>query len=257
MNDYDDAEVEGTDIDPRTRRALEEPLSVVALDGTPVESSDETVVLVVSGSGESYHVDAGVGRCECPDHQHRDAECKHIRRARIELGETTVDTHTLATVAVDTRLGATAPGPHVATSDGGLVGGDTNESDDDDDETRVATDGGRPDDVRKIDGFASNDPFYKCDRCGGIGDTVEMVDHHEDCPAVATDGGVVDTMADTEAGERVRVPVSGGVLVYESRALGKELVGFENVDDWDTLAGALAAKGHDRGAVFHLPELDE
>jgi hypothetical protein len=43
----------------------------------------------------------------------------------------------------------------------------------------------------------------------------------------------------------------------ESSALGKELVGFERVDDWDTLADALVAKGHDRGAVFHLPVLDE
>jgi hypothetical protein len=41
------------------------------------------------------------------------------------------------------------------------------------------------------------------------------------------------------------------------RALGKELVGFEGVGDWDTLADALAVKGHDRGAVYHLPELDE
>jgi hypothetical protein len=37
---------------------------------------------------------------------------------------------------------------------------------------------------------------------------------------------------------------------------GKELVGFEIVTDWDALADALAAKGHDWGVVFHLPELD-
>lgn len=48
-------------------------------------------------------------------------------------------------------------------------------------------------------------------------------------------------------GERVTVPVAGGVLVYEQRAVGKELVGFENVDDWDALADALAARGHDPG----------
>jgi hypothetical protein len=29
------------------------------------------------------------------------------------------------------------------------------------------------------------------------------------------------------------------------------------VPDWETLADALVAKGHRRGAVFHLPELDE
>jgi hypothetical protein len=79
---------------------------------------------------------------------------------------------------------------------------------------------------------------------------------------LATDGGAVagDTGSDHPADdtpERSRVPVAGGVLVYEQRAVGKELVGFENVDDWDALADALAAKGHDRGAVFHLLELDE
>jgi hypothetical protein len=45
--------------------------------------------------------------------------------------------------------------------------------------------------------------------------------------------------------------------VYETRALGKELVGFVEVDNWDRLADALVARGHDRGAVYHLPELDE
>jgi hypothetical protein len=72
---------------------------------------------------------------------------------------------------------------------------------------------------------------------------------------------VIDTTGDTDestgAGERVTVPVSGGVLVYETRAVGKKLVGFENVDNWDALADALAANGHSRGAMFDLPELDE
>jgi hypothetical protein len=62
---------------------------------------------------------------------------------------------------------------------------------------------------------------------------------------------------DTEPGTRTRVPVSGGTLVYEHRTLGKELIGFENVENWDALADALAAKGHNRGAVFHKPELDQ
>ncbi|AFH22009.1 hypothetical protein OSG_eHP14_00145 [environmental Halophage eHP-14] len=82
-------------------------------------------------------------------------------------------------------------------------------------------------------------------------------------PRVAvTDGGAVktdessDEGTDTAAGERQRVPVAGGVLVFESRALGKELVGFEAVEDWDDLADALGARGLDRGHIFHLPELD-
>jgi hypothetical protein len=70
---------------------------------------------------------------------------------------------------------------------------------------------------------------------------------------VATDGGVLTP----RAGERTRVPVAGGVLVYEQRELGRELVGFEEVEDWDSLRSALATRGHNVGAVHHKPVLDE
>lgn len=56
--------------------------------------------------------------------------------------------------------------------------------------------------------------------------------------------------------DRTRAPIAGGVLVYKHRAAGKELVGVEEVTDWDALADGLAARGHGRGAVYHLPELD-
>jgi hypothetical protein len=38
--------------------------------------------------------------------------------------------------------------------------------------------------------------------------------------------------------DRTRVPLAGGVFVYEERDLGRELVGVENVEDWDALATA-------------------
>jgi hypothetical protein len=60
----------------------------------------------------------------------------------------------------------------------------------------------------------------------------------------------------TQAGERTTVSVAGGVLVYEHRQLGKELVGFRAVEDWDAIANALRARGHGTGAIHHLPELD-
>lgn len=60
---------------------------------------------------------------------------------------------------------------------------------------------------------------------------------------------------DTEA--RTRVPVAGGTLVYEARALGKELVGFEDVTDHADLADALAARGLDRNHIYRLPKLDQ
>lgn len=60
------------------------------------------------------------------------------------------------------------------------------------------------------------------------------------------------------AAVRTRVPVDGGVLVYQDcrDRVGRELVGFEDVTDWDALQRALAARGHARGAIYHLPVLD-
>lgn len=135
MNAYDDDVDGSTELDSRTERALTEPLSAVSVDGTPLEG-DETIVSVVSHTGESYQVDVREGRCTCPDMRHREPEggCKHVRRARVALGRDTVDARTLRAVDVDDTLGASAPGPRVATSDGGVVGGDV---DDDSDEPTV------------------------------------------------------------------------------------------------------------------------
>jgi|APHM01.1.fsa_nt_gi hypothetical protein len=78
-------------------------------------------------------------------------------------------------------------------------------------------------------------------------------DHLEGEPEfLAPDGSVLDDDPD-----RTRVPPAGGVLVYEERDLGRELVGAENVENWDALADGLAARGHGRGAVYHLEELDD
>lgn len=73
------------------------------------------------------------------------------------------------------------------------------------------------------------------------------VEERTDCRATA---------ASPAPGERRTVPIAGGTLVYEGRALGKELVGFTDVTDWNALADGLAARGHGRGHVHHLPELD-
>ena len=67
---------------------------------------------------------------------------------------------------------------------------------------------------------------------------------------------VEGTDSETTAGDCQRVPVAGGVLVYESRDLGRELVGFKDVEDWDDIADALRARGHGTGAIFHKPEFD-
>ena len=148
MSDYETPRQEssGTDIEPRTRRALERAYTVTHTDGTPISAGESpTVVSVHSGnSGKERRVDVAEGRCTCPDHEHRAVECAHVRRARIALGRVPVDRDTLAACDVHSRFAEHAPGPVVATSDGGLVGG---ESDTDDD----STDSDESDDGRGLD----------------------------------------------------------------------------------------------------------
>lgn len=57
---------------------------------------------------------------------------------------------------------------------------------------------------------------------------------------------------------RTRVPVAGGVLVYENLVgeVGRELVGFEDVTDWSAVRSALQVRGHGVGAAHHLPILN-
>jgi hypothetical protein len=69
--------------------------------------------------------------------------------------------------------------------------------------------------------------------------------------------GVESTGIDrVESTDRTRVPVAGGVLVYEHRGTGRDLVAFEDVESWSDLRTALAARGHNAGAIHHLEELD-
>ena len=150
-------------IDRRTERALTEPLSVLTPDGTPVEDPDATIVAVVSHSGASYTVDVRAGRCECPDAEHRnpDGGCKHVRRARVALGREPVAARVLDTVDPDPQLGANAPGPAVATADGGIV---------DAGDDAVILDDGRDDDddAGRPDGCA----------CAGLGGELECFACH-------------------------------------------------------------------------------
>ena len=119
-NGHDD----GIDIENRTRRALEEPLSVLSVDGTPIDDADASIVSVVSHSGEQYTVDVREGRCSCPDAKHNlddDERCKHERRARAVLRREPVDARVLDVVDADPQLGQHAFTPTVASADGGIV----------------------------------------------------------------------------------------------------------------------------------------
>lgn len=41
---------------------------------------------VTKPDGTTYEVDLREGRCTCPDHQHRRAHCKHLRRVEFFVG---------------------------------------------------------------------------------------------------------------------------------------------------------------------------
>jgi len=65
----------------RALAAVEEPMVVEDL------APEMFRVITVS---DAYRVDLEMGRCTCPDHQYREARCKHLRRAAIETGDTPV-----------------------------------------------------------------------------------------------------------------------------------------------------------------------
>lgn len=73
------------DVEPRTRRALKEYMTVI--EEAPAMFSISTQ------SGSEYTVDLREPACTCPDFQHREevTECKHIRRVRMEVGQVDVE----------------------------------------------------------------------------------------------------------------------------------------------------------------------
>lgn len=71
------------DDDPaKTRRA--------AVESMVIHPSGDSLWDVYSGEHSHYEVFAYSGlthwQCTCPDHEHRQCECKHIRRVQMELG---------------------------------------------------------------------------------------------------------------------------------------------------------------------------
>lgn len=111
MSDYNTAEVEGTDLEPRTERALSEYMTVLSLGGD--------IYSVTTQSGAEYHVDVREGRCTCPDYKHRNVCCKHQRRVDFALGEVSIPA---GIDDVDEQLGEHVEDTTaVAATDGGEV----------------------------------------------------------------------------------------------------------------------------------------
>ena len=108
--------VEGTDVEPRTERAMTEYLTVL-YDVDRVRGADD-LYLVVSQSGSEYLVDSRQSRCTCPDHEYRDVRCKHLRRVAFATGEIPIPADV---DGVDPSIGEhTDARPVVAVADGGV-----------------------------------------------------------------------------------------------------------------------------------------
>ena len=75
-NESDDHE----SIDNRTERALTEYMTVL-------DEGGDIYTVVGENENGSYQVDTRKGRCTCPDHEHRNARCKHLRRVAFATGE--------------------------------------------------------------------------------------------------------------------------------------------------------------------------
>ena len=111
MSDYKTAGVEGTDLEPRTERALTEYMTVLSLGGD--------IYSVTTQSGAEYRVDTRERRCTCPDYKHRNVCCKHQRRVNFALGELPIPA---GIDDVDEQLGEHVEGATpVAATDGGEV----------------------------------------------------------------------------------------------------------------------------------------
>jgi hypothetical protein len=135
MSTYETSEVESTDVEPRTRRALSECMTVLP------EGGDIYTVVGENQNGE-YRVDAREERCTCPDHEYRDARCKHIRRVAFATGEVSVPTG----VDVDGQLGAHTDAQPYSESEQPVVATDGGIIDADDEGETLDQHDGRPDD---------------------------------------------------------------------------------------------------------------
>ncbi|MBV0900177.1 hypothetical protein [Haloarcula salina] len=117
-------------IDDRTKRALEEYLTVTPDIGRARGADD--LVLVTSASGKEYLVDVRGGSCECPDATHRDVECKHQIRAKMALGLAAVPAGAAEACDIDPDLGQHCDAElRFAAADGGVVSTASDEAADD------------------------------------------------------------------------------------------------------------------------------
>jgi len=172
-------EAEDTDdVDERTVRALEEPLTVL-----PDAVDAPGMVRVVSHTQEKYTVDVRERRCECPDATYNlddDTDCKHVRRARFALGLDAVPAEALDACDVEPNFGAFVDTDEVrvATPDGGVIEADDDgevlEETDEDDDTPGVRDPYAHRDDEDVDTrpLGTVDTGDECETCAELSDDV-------------------------------------------------------------------------------------
>lgn len=126
-------------IETRTRRALEECMTVLPNKGRAADARGLFVVVGENENGE-YLVDIHGGTCECPDSKYNNNHCKHQRRCEILNQQETIPADALGEVQIDTTFGAHVDTtPLFATADGGIINGETGEEIDDTTEETTET----------------------------------------------------------------------------------------------------------------------
>lgn len=122
---------------------------------------------VNNDEGDCYMVNMREPACTCGDYQYRadsnervsEHGCKHIRRVRMERGEIDVTPLLATDLRIDPLLLENL----------------------DDDSRRILADGGCPEHLTRISTLTGEDVVH-CQTCGGEGDGLGTVDHHDDCP---------------------------------------------------------------------------
>jgi hypothetical protein len=180
MSIEDNSGQDSIEIENRTRRALEECMSVLPEFGRAADAPGLFVVVGENENGE-YLCDTQTGSCECKDSQYRDPDggCKHVRRARIVRGESPVPAASLGDVEVDSSIGVHVDAsPKFVTADGGVIeGGDDAELVDDDGPRFL----GPFSEYNKY-GEPTGAEYYRCSGCG-----VEVLTGHQENAVHAPD----------------------------------------------------------------------
>jgi len=198
----DRSEAEGTntdDVEPRTRRALEEYMTVLPNHGA---ASERQHAYAVFGENERspddadedyYIVDMNYNMCTCGDHMKRQNTCKHMRRVEILTGERPVTPQIQENVTpvdnigdfIETDIRYLMPDGGVVSESGSESESESESEDDEADTDDVSTDGGS-DTATRVSAPIWSEPKLEVDQYGQP--TGEYCDRWQDCGIEVLDG---------------------------------------------------------------------